>query len=320
MSGRKRGHGDGLRQPTASPADVAGLSAQITAVQVTADAIEVDTTAIEVDTTAILVDTAAIQAVLIGMVGDIYRQKNELPEWIPDGGRMVFSIGLTLVPAGTPVPVADITPGDIDVIRIRAGVETVIENGVTLTEVDGVLYHIIETDNANWQANDDIKIVQDTLSQITVAAVNYPITFAPQICRISDLGDYGEQLQLITDMVSSILELQQTGNVLTADGTEQNIYVEATPAGVFSPDRVTINLDNMADGDRIVVKHYEKDFLGGGFDLFDSDIYEDADGDLEDGATSISIDLSSNRFGVWITLEQEIGTYRDFRYQIFRKA
>jgi len=294
-----KGNQDNLRPPAGEATDLGPLTALVNQV---------------------IVDTEHIQTVLIGMVGDIYRQKNELPEWVPDGGSMVFSIGLALVPSGVPVATGDITAGDIDVVRIRAGAETVIENGVTLTVEDGVLFHIIDTDTADWQADDDIKIVQDTISQITVAAVNYPITFAPQICRVSDLGDYGEQLQAINDIVSAMLELMQTGNTLTADGTEQDVYVEDTPAGVMNTGYVKINLDNMADGDRIVVTEYSKDTAGGGWVEEDSNIYEDADGGLEDDSTKITIQIPPNRHGWKVTLDQEIGTFRDYPYEAYREA
>jgi len=121
----------------------------------------------------------------------------------------------------------------------------------------------------------------------------------------------------VFNIVNADLVLRETGEVLTADGTEQNTYVSSTPLGVHKPHVVFIDLDNMDQGDTTVIRTYYRLAGGGGWLLEDYQSYTGADGGLANGIKVIAVDLYPNRFGIRITLEQTAGTNRDYLWKYF---
>ena len=120
----------------------------------------------------------------------------------------------------------------------------------------------------------------------------------------------------IYDLINAMLTLQETGGSLTADGTEQNVYLNNLPLGSFDPRLLNINLDNMAAGDRIIIREYYRTVAAGAWVQFDEDTFADADGGLEDDSTGLDILLKPNRHGVRVTLEQDLGTYRAYPWDV----
>jgi len=121
----------------------------------------------------------------------------------------------------------------------------------------------------------------------------------------------------IFDLTNANLTLRETGEVLTADGNEQNTYVSNNPLGVHKPLVVFIDLDNMDQGDTTVIRVYYRLADGGGFLLEDYQSYVGIDGGLANGITVIAVDLLPNRFGIRVTLEQTAGVNREYLWKYF---
>jgi hypothetical protein len=112
--------------------------------------------------------------------------------------------------------------------------------------------------------------------------------------------------------------LTETGGNLTTDGTEQNIYINDSPVGVFKPLVVLLDLDNMttADGDIIEIRVYYRLYSGGGLQLLDYKSYTGDDGGLTNGKKLIPITLLPNRFGVQVTITRTAGVDKAYRWEV----
>lgn len=121
----------------------------------------------------------------------------------------------------------------------------------------------------------------------------------------------------IFDLVNAGLTLQETGGLLTADGSEQTLYISNAPLGTYRPVVMFIDLDNMEQGETIEVRVYYRITTGGGLQLQYYSTHTGVDGGLGNGKKLLAIDLYPNRFGCQVTLEQTADTYRTFRWGIF---
>lgn len=131
--------------------------------------------------------------------------------------------------------------------------------------------------------------------------------------------DVHEKINLILAIVNAILKLTETGGTLTADGTEQTIYINETPMGVYEPRKVKIDCSNMAWGDVVILRWYERLNATGDLVLKDEWRLEDVqDADL--GKPPIkNIELEPNRFGVHVTLQQTAGA-KVFPWEMFMEV
>ena len=121
----------------------------------------------------------------------------------------------------------------------------------------------------------------------------------------------------VTDILavtSALPTLSETGGTVTTDGTEQDVYINAVPLGVFNPICVKIDFTNQTAGETVVIRQYAQvnPALIPDLILQDEITYV--------GLVSpelISIDLEPNRFGVSVTIERTGGVARDYRWQVF---
>lgn len=119
---------------------------------------------------------------------------------------------------------------------------------------------------------------------------------------------------IIEATTSALPTLAETGGTVTTDGTEQNVYINAVPLGVFNPICVKIDCTNQTAGETIVIKQYGQTNPTLVPDLI-----------LEDELTfaglispeQILIDLPPNRYGVSVTMERTVGVARDYRWEAF---
>jgi len=123
-------------------------------------------------------------------------------------------------------------------------------------------------------------------------------------------------LDLIRSASLAQLTLSSTGGTLTADGTEQTIYIENEPLGCWAPRIMLVDLDNMAAGDTIVLRVYYRISDGGDLQLLDAQSFTGIDGSLANGAKLVDIHLNENRHGFKMTLEQTAGTNRAFAWEL----
>ncbi len=106
--------------------------------------------------------------------------------------------------------------------------------------------------------------------------------------------------------------LTETGGTLTADGTEQNVYVNNAPAGVYRPICVKIDLTNQTAAETVVLKTYYRIAAGGGWLQDDAVTYAGVP-----TVPLINIELLPTRFGVRVTLEKTGGTNRAYPWEAF---
>lgn len=136
----------------------------------------------------------------------------------------------------------------------------------------------------------------------------------PGITNQSVLGAAaGDTIDQIQDTLSAELILRETGGLLTADGTEQTLYI-TEPPGCINPRALFINLDNMVALDVTVIRVYYRITSGGTLQLFDYQSYNDINGGLANGRVLLAVELLPNRFGFQVTLEQTGGTMRTYRW------
>ena len=98
---------------------------------------------------------------------------------------------------------------------------------------------------------------------------------------------------------------------LTADGTEQTVLEKAS-MGTFEG---WVDLSNMASGDVVVIKVYVKAKSGGSFRQYDSASYSNAQTN-----PAVHVTRLSAKYGIKITLQQTVGSYRSFDYNFFKRA
>jgi len=113
-------------------------------------------------------------------------------------------------------------------------------------------------------------------------------------------------------MSSAMGVLTETGGTLTTDGTEQTIYLNNSPAGVFKPTLLRIETSAQTATETIVLREYYRSSSGGTLLLYDTATYV---GTIAD--EGIIIHLDPNRFGVKVTIEKTAGTNRDYPWEVF---
>lgn len=117
-----------------------------------------------------------------------------------------------------------------------------------------------------------------------------------------------ETLQdIILDQVAAVLTLTETGATLTTDGTEQNIYINNAPAGVYDPKMIIIDFTNQTGTETVVVREYYRIKSGGGLVKIDEVTFTGVQSPLLKMIT-----LEPNRFGTKVTIEKTAGTNRDY--------
>jgi len=107
------------------------------------------------------------------------------------------------------------------------------------------------------------------------------------------------------------LTLTETGATLTTDGTEQNVYINNAPAGVFSPRFVQIDFTNQTAAETTVIREYYRIKTGGNFIKIDEDTFAGVQDPLLK-----RIELSDNRYGVKVTIEKTGGANKDYDYGV----
>lgn len=119
----------------------------------------------------------------------------------------------------------------------------------------------------------------------------------------------------ITGLIASILTLTETGGTITTDGTEQNIYINDAPAGVYVPKRIKIDFTNHTAGETVVVREYYRIKSGGAYVKADEVTFVGVQDPL-----LINVDLEENRFGIKVTIEKTGGANRDYDYEVVYKV
>jgi len=223
-----------------------------------------------------------------------------------------------LRPDGAVIAAVEYAGTVINIDRYRPGVDAAWTNIVAaagMTEAAGYAYYNYTFPSAapGWQDGD---LVQYRISGCVVTtpvgglAASY---YVPEQTRYGCIGGISailKKLNLVFDIVNAIPKLSETGNTVTADGTEQTLYQNETPMGIYEPRKLKLDCVNMTWGDKLTVRWYERIEAGGTSRLKDTLILED----FQESPIK-NIELEPNRFGVKITIQQTVGTYRIFKWE-----
>lgn len=133
---------------------------------------------------------------------------------------------------------------------------------------------------------------------------------------IGTLRHVYRRVNQLFEFAAAQLRLTETGGVLTADGTAQTVIVMDPPMGSFKASKLKVSLSNMDWGDTVILRWFERLSDGGVWDLKDRMEFSGPQ-DVVPDSPEKNIELEPNRFGIWITLQQTAGTYRNFAWEWF---
>ena len=130
------------------------------------------------------------------------------------------------------------------------------------------------------------------------------------------IDDEIEVLQADVDAIEAIVEaeaiLEETGGTITTDGTEQNVYINNAPGGIYVPRWFNINFANHTVTEAVTIRVYYRNVDGGGWVQDDSQGFVGVPVNL-----LISVQLKPARYGCRVTVEKTAGTNRAYVWEIF---
>ena len=153
----------------------------------------------------------------------------------------------------------------------------------------------------------------DTLAAIEINRVMLAVIQATTADTNADLVIVDANVDTIEAVTSALPTLSETGGTVTTDGTEQDVYINATPLGVFNPICVKINCTAHTAGETIVIRtYYDIEPGGAGLLLHDTVTYV---GVIDPPIITVSLD--PNRYGVRVTIEKTAGVNRAYPWEVF---
>ena len=175
--------------------------------------------------------------------------------------------------------------------------------GTALTESAGYLAAAFEK---FFNIGTPLLTVADAMADATAASQT---TILGRLGAGLDAEDAATKLDSIQD---SSLDFTSARGTLTADGTEQSIYENASPSAEWVPENILVDLSNMEAGDITTIKAYLKVKSGGSYILMDTQTYS-----AVQSVQGIITLGTPNRYGFKITLQQSAGTNRDYDWERF---
>ncbi len=129
---------------------------------------------------------------------------------------------------------------------------------------------------------------------------------------IIDVADLQADVDAIAALVEAEAILEETGGELTTDGTEQNVYINNAPAGVYKPLWFNINFTNHTVTETVVIRTYYRNVAAGGWVRDDNEPVVGVPVNL-----LLSVLLKPTRFGIRVTVEKTAGTNRAYVWEVF---
>lgn len=106
--------------------------------------------------------------------------------------------------------------------------------------------------------------------------------------------------------------LEETGGTITTDGTEQTVYVNDSPSGVFEPRIFSLDFTNQTITETLRVRVYYREVSGGGYIKRSDTTFAAVQDPL-----SKEVTLRPNRFGIMVTIQKTVGTNRAYIWEVF---
>ena len=116
----------------------------------------------------------------------------------------------------------------------------------------------------------------------------------------------------IREVTDSEAILTETGGTITTDGTEQTIYTEESPAGIFRPICAKVDFTNHTAGETVVLRVYYRIAPGGAFVRQDGTTFAGVPADL-----LANTNFEPNRYGIKFTIEKTAGANRAYDWEVF---
>ena len=141
----------------------------------------------------------------------------------------------------------------------------------------------------------------------------YDDTFLLSLVTIlqATLDEIYEDTDAIREVTDSEAILTEVAGQITTDGTEQTLYTEESPAGIFEPRCCKIDFTNQTATETVVIRVSYRISPGGNLILQSATTFAGAqDPDL------INIELEPNRYGFGITIEKTAGTNRAYDWEV----
>ncbi len=135
------------------------------------------------------------------------------------------------------------------------------------------------------------------------------------ISLIETLRHIYNRVNQLFQLIVATLTLTETGGTLTTDGTEQDIYINNTPMGVFYPQKVMIDFSNQTVAETVVVRIYYRIKDAGSLRLKDQIVFE--------GVQALplkNVELEPNRYGIQVTMERTIGGALAYDWEVFYRT
>ena len=122
-----------------------------------------------------------------------------------------------------------------------------------------------------------------------------------------------EDTGAIREVTDSEAILTEVADTITTDGTEQTVYTEENPAGIFEPRCFKIDMTNQTAAETVDIRVYYRIIAGGNMILQSLTTFAGAqDPDLK------LVSLEPNRYGIRITIQNTaLGTHRAYDWEVF---
>jgi len=132
----------------------------------------------------------------------------------------------------------------------------------------------------------------------------------------NEVGQVHTVVNAIQAMIDSLPILTETGGTVITDGTEQNVYINAAPDGVYKPICVKINFTAQQAGEETIVRLYYDNAPGGaGLLLVDELTFAGVI-----APAMVVVDLDPNRYGIAVTIERTAGAARAYPWDVVYEA
>ncbi len=121
-----------------------------------------------------------------------------------------------------------------------------------------------------------------------------------------------EDVDAIEALMSAEAVMEETGGTLTTDGTEQNVYINNAPGGIYEPRWFNLNFTNQTVTETVVIKTYYRTATGGGWVQDDNATFIGVPVNL-----LVTVALKPSRYGCRVTIEKTGGTNRAYVWEVF---
>jgi len=145
-----------------------------------------------------------------------------------------------------------------------------------------------------------------------LAAANLPADVDALTVAVATVDTVVDAIRAITDALEVLTE---TGGTVTSDETEQDVYINNAPDGVYVPEYVSIDFSNNTAAQSAVIRQYRRFKNGGDWILIDES--EPIIG--IPNTPGIDVELKPNRYGIKVTL-QVTGASKTYDWEVFYKT